>query len=170
MQSPTFRSNGGDCALCNMLSFQLSISERRLLAQSCRSQECPLGEQRKTYARIDFFRCWQHFSDMARCPLDVRFVQQSGRYEAGVSDVPDDLSVLVTPTSLYVRGDQLPKQWLLRPISIAAACWLLVAAGFPRTAETASHLVGAFSRSPAHPVNIKANSSAAKILIRSAYP
>jgi hypothetical protein len=67
-------------------------------------------------------------------------------------------------------GDQFPKQWLLRPISIAAARWRFVADEFPKTAETASHLVGAFSRSPAHPASIKANSSAAKIFIRSAYP
>jgi hypothetical protein len=58
----------------------------------------------------------------------------------------------------------------LRPISIAAARWLFVADGFPKTAETASHFVGALSRSPAHPVNIKANSSAATILILTAYP
>jgi hypothetical protein len=69
-----------------------------------------------------------------------------------------------------IRGDQLPKQWLLRPISIAAARWPFVADEFPKTAETASHLVGAFSRSPAHPASIKANNSAAKIFIRSTYP
>jgi hypothetical protein len=87
-----------------------------------------------------------------------------------VSNVPSDLSVLATLTSFYVRGDQFPKQWLLRPISIAAARWRFVADEFPKTAETASHLVGAFSRSPAHPASIKANSSAATIFIRSAYP
>jgi hypothetical protein len=53
---------------------------------------------------------------------------------------------------------QFPKQWLVRPISIAAASWRGVVDGFDKTAETASHLVGVFSRSPAHPVNIKANS------------
>ena len=37
---------------------QGAVSEWPPLAQSCRSQECPLlGEQRKTYARIDVFRC-----------------------------------------------------------------------------------------------------------------
>jgi hypothetical protein len=72
-------------------------------------------------------------------------------------------------TSTVFGGDQLPKQWLLRPISMAAACWLLVADGFPKTAETASHFVGAFSRSPAHPVNVKA-SSRTMILIPAAYP
>jgi hypothetical protein len=107
---------------------------------------------------------------MARCPCYDRFVQQSGHYEiADISDAPDDLSIVSDALAL-LRGDQFPKQWLLRPISIAAACWRLVADGFPKTAETASHFVGAFSRSPAHPVNIKANSSAATILIRRAYP
>jgi hypothetical protein len=87
-----------------------------------------------------------------------------------VSDVPDDLSaVFAMPISLCIRGDQLPKQWLLRPISMAAARWLLVADGIPKTAETASHFVGAFSRSPAHPVNVKA-SSRTMILIWAAYP
>jgi hypothetical protein len=52
---------------------------------------------------------------------------------------------------------QLPKQWLLRPISIAAASWLRVVDGFAKTAETALHFVGACSRSPAHPVNMKAS-------------
>jgi hypothetical protein len=47
---------------------------------------------------------------------------------------------------------------LFRPISIAAASWLRVADGFDKTADTASHFVGAFSRSPAHPVNMKASS------------
>jgi hypothetical protein len=87
-----------------------------------------------------------------------------------VSNVPSDLSVLATLTSFHVRGDQFPKQWLLRPISIAAARWPFVVDELPKTAETASHLVGAFSRSPAHPASIKANSSAAKIFIRPAYP
>jgi hypothetical protein len=86
-----------------------------------------------------------------------------------VSDVPDDFSIVSDALAL-LRGDQLPKQWLLRPISIAAARWPFVADGFPKTAETASHLVGAFSRSPAHPASIKANSSAATIFIRPAYP
>jgi hypothetical protein len=52
---------------------------------------------------------------------------------------------------------QLPKQWLLRPISIAAASWLRVVDGFAKTAETALHFVGACSRPPAHPVNMKAS-------------
>jgi hypothetical protein len=38
-------------------------------------------------------------------------------------DVRDDLSAFVGPTdaSFFVRGGQFPKQWLFRPISIAAA-------------------------------------------------
>jgi hypothetical protein len=66
-------------------------------------------------------------------------------------------------------GVQFPKQWLLRPISIAAASCLRVTDGFDKTAETASHFVGAFSRSPAHPVNISANRRI-MILIRAIYP
>jgi hypothetical protein len=65
-------------------------------------------------------------------------------------------------------GGQFPKQWLFRPISIAAASWLRVTDGFPKTAETASHFVGAFIRSPAHPVNMKP-SSITMILIRVVY-
>jgi hypothetical protein len=53
-------------------------------------------------------------------------------------------------------------------ISIAASSWRRVVDGFDKTAETASHFVGAFSRSPAHPVNVKA-SSRTMILIRAAY-
>jgi hypothetical protein len=37
------------------------------------------------------------------------------------------------------------------------------------TAETSSHFVDALSRSPVHPVNVKANSRTT-ILIRSVYP
>jgi hypothetical protein len=65
-------------------------------------------------------------------------------------------------------GVQFPKQWLLRPISIAAASCLRVTVGFDKTAETASHFVGAFRRSPAHPVNISANRRI-MILIRAIY-
>jgi hypothetical protein len=64
---------------------------------------------------------------------------------------------------------QFPKQWLFRPISIAAASCLRVTDGFDNTAETASHFVGAFRRSPAHPVNITANRRI-MILIRATYP
>jgi hypothetical protein len=64
---------------------------------------------------------------------------------------------------------QFPKQWLFRPISIAAASCLRVTDGFDKTAETASHFVGAFRRSPAHPVNITANRRI-MILIRAIYP
>jgi hypothetical protein len=118
---------------------------------------------------LQHVRYW-HFSDMARCPCYDRFVQQSGHYEiADISDAPDDLSIVSDALAL-LRGDQFPKQWLLRPISIAAARWPFVVDELPKTAETASHLVGAFSRSPAHPASIKANSSAAKIFIRPAYP
>jgi hypothetical protein len=38
------------------------------------------------------------------------------------------------------------------------------------TAETSSHFVDALSRSPVHPVNVKANNSMAMILIRVVYP
>jgi hypothetical protein len=64
-------------------------------------------------------------------------------------------------------GVQFPKQWLFRPISIAAASWLRVTDGFDKTAETASHFVGALSRSPAHPVKIKADNRT-MILMRAA--
>jgi hypothetical protein len=67
---------------------------------------------------------------------------------------------------LSVRGCHVPKHRLFRPISIAVATWSRVADGFDKTAETASHFVDALSRSPAHPVSIRANSSTA-ILIRS---
>jgi len=70
---------------------------------------------------------------------------------------------------LVLRNCQLPKQWLVRPISIAAASWLRVADGFDKTAETASHFVGALSRSPVHPANMKANIRT-MILIRAVYP
>jgi hypothetical protein len=41
----------------SFLSLGVSVFERQLLAQSCHSPECPLlGEQRKTYARIEVFR------------------------------------------------------------------------------------------------------------------
>jgi hypothetical protein len=63
---------------------------------------------------------------------------------------------------------QFPKQWLVRPISIAAASWRGVVDGLDKTAETASHFVGALSRSPAHPVNMTANSRI-MILIRAFY-
>jgi hypothetical protein len=52
---------------------------------------------------------------------------------------------------------------------MAAASWLRVVDGFDRTAETASHFVGALNRSPAHPVNNKANNKAV-IFIRAFYP
>jgi hypothetical protein len=64
-----------------------------------------------------------------------------------------------------LASDQFPKQWLFRPISIAAASCRRVVGGFDNTAETASHFVGAFSRSPAHPVSIQA-SRMTMILIR----
>jgi hypothetical protein len=102
-----------------------------------------------------------NFSDMTRCPGYVHFVR---RYE-----IADDLSIVSDALAL-IRGDQFPKQWLLRPISVAAARCPFVVEEFPKTAETASHLVGAFSRSPAHPASIKANNSAATIFIRPAYP
>jgi hypothetical protein len=57
---------------------------------------------------------------------------------------------------------------LLRPISIAIACWSRVADGFPKTAETVSHFVRRVSRSPVHPANIKA-SNRNMILIRAPY-
>jgi hypothetical protein len=63
----------------------------------------------------------------------------------------------------------VPKHRLSRPISIAIATWSRVADGFDKTAETVSHFVDALSRSPAHPINMKANSRA-MILIRAAYP
>jgi hypothetical protein len=78
--------------------------------------------------------------------------------------VPDDLSVVSDALDL-IRGDQFPKQWLFRPISIAAASCRRVVDGFDNTAETASHFVGAFSRSPAHPVSVN-TSSMIMILIR----
>ena len=67
-----------------------------------------------------------------------------------------------------IRGGHVPKHRLFRPISIAAATWPRVADGFDKTAETASHFVGAFSRSPAQPVNMKANNRAT-ILIGAIY-
>jgi hypothetical protein len=75
------------------------------------------------------------------------------------------------PTSVRQSccGSQFPKQWLFRPISIAAASWRRVVDGFDKTAETASHFVGALSRSPAHAANMKANSRTMS-LIRTAYP
>jgi hypothetical protein len=66
------------------------------------------------------------------------------------------------------RGGPLPKHPLLRPISIAIACWSRVADGFPKTAETVSHFVRRVSRSPVHPANIKA-SNRIMILIRAPY-
>ena len=62
--------------------------------------------------------------------------------------------------AFLIRGGHVPKHRLFRPISIAAATWPRVADGFDKTAETASHFVGAFSRSPAQPVNMKANNRA----------
>src|SRR5258708_17501912 len=59
--------------------------------------------------------------------------------------------------AFLIRGGHVPKHRLCRPISIAAATWPRVADGFDKTAETASHFVDAFSRSPAQPVNMKAN-------------
>src|SRR5258705_7943657 len=62
--------------------------------------------------------------------------------------------------AFLIRGGHVPKHRLFSPISIAAATWPRVADGFDKTAETASHFVGAFSRSPAQPVNMKANNRA----------
>jgi hypothetical protein len=59
----------------------------------------------------------------------------------------------------------MPVHWLFRPISIAVATWSRVEDGFDNTAETSSHFVDALSRSPVHPVDMKANSRA-MILIR----
>src|SRR5258705_4594504 len=59
--------------------------------------------------------------------------------------------------SPLIRGGHVPKHRLFRPISMT---WPRVADGFDKTAETASHFVGAFSRSPAQPVNMKANNRA----------
>src|SRR5258708_30404248 len=70
--------------------------------------------------------------------------------------------------AFLIRGGHVPKHRLFRPISIAAATWPRVADGFDKTAETASHFVDAFSRSPAHPANTKANSRA-MILIGAIY-
>src|SRR6267142_2632887 len=70
--------------------------------------------------------------------------------------------------AFLIRGGHVPKHRLFRPISIAAATWPRVADGFDKTAETASHFVDAFSRSPAQPVNMKANSRAT-ILIGAIY-
>jgi hypothetical protein len=66
-------------------------------------------------------------------------------------------------------SDQSPKQWLFWPISIAAAYCRRAVGGFDNTAETASHFVGTFSRSPARPVSMK-TSSMTIILIRASYP
>jgi hypothetical protein len=43
---------------------------------------------------------------------------------------------------------------------MAAAIWARVADGFAKTAETASHFVAALNRSPAQPVNMRANNTA----------
>ena len=69
-------------------------------------------------------------------------------------------AALRATVSPLIRGGHVPKHRLFRPISIAAATWPRVADGFDKTAETASHFVGAFSRSPAQPVNMKANNRA----------
>jgi hypothetical protein len=92
---------------------------------------------------------------------------------AAVTVAPDSAGALrgregdVSPPKFC--GGQFPKQWRFRPISIAAASWRRVVDGFDKTAETASQFVGALSRSPAHPANMKANSRT-MILIRAAYP
>ena len=62
----------------------------------------------------------------------------------------------------------MPKHRLFRPISMAAATWARVADGFAKTAETASHFVGALNRSPAHPANVRTNNMA-MILILAVY-
>jgi len=87
-----------------------------------------------------------------------------GRHPPG-----DGAFARVSEPDIRRSGVQFPKQWLSRPISIAAASCLRVTDGFDKTAETASHFVGALRRSPAHPVNIKANSRT-MILIRPIYP
>jgi hypothetical protein len=58
---------------------------------------------------------------------------------------------------------------LFRPISIASTTSARVADGFDKTAETVWHFVRPVSRSPAHPVNIKAKNRI-MILIRAVYP
>jgi hypothetical protein len=63
----------------------------------------------------------------------------------------------------------MPVHWLFRPISIAVATWSRVEDGFDKTAETSSHFVDALSRSPVHPVNMKANNRT-MILIGASYP
>ena len=48
---------------------------------------------------------------------------------------------------------------------MADATWARVADGFAKTAETASHFVGALKRSPAHPANVRANNMAMILIL-----
>ena len=63
------------------------------------------------------------------------------------------------------RRGHMPVHWLFRPISIAVATCSRVEDGFDNTAETSFHFVDALSRSPVHPVSMKANRRTAMILI-----
>jgi len=97
---------------------------------------------------------------------------RAGRFRLGLPRIhrstPSPRAGFLQRRGAATRNCQLPKQWLLRPISIAAASWPRVVDELDKTAETAPHLLGAFSRSPAHPVNAKTNNRT-RILIRAVY-